>query len=91
MTEQPSSWPALLDALEEQVRRQQAALQGEAEAPPALCLPETLAGMPAGLAPRAIALLDRCRELEGRVAAEVRRRRPATRAYGSSGHELGRL
>ena len=86
-----SSWPALLDALEEQLRRQEAALRGEAEAPPAISLPDAVDAIPAELAPRAISLLDRCRELEGRVAAEARRRRPASRAYGASGHELGRL
>lgn len=86
-----SSWPALLDALEEQLRRQEAALRDEAEAPAPLSLPETVEAMPFRLAPRAISLLQRFRALEVEVAAEARRRRPANRTYGSSGHELGRL
>jgi hypothetical protein len=91
MPPQHSSWPALLDALEEQLRRQGAALRDGTEPPPPVQLPGTVGGIPAELAPRAIALLDRCRDLEALVAAETRRRRPATRSYGPGGHELGRL
>lgn len=86
---QNSSWPALLDALEEQLRRQEDALRGEAEVPPMIRLPQMVEAIPDGLAPRAMSLLDRCRALEAEVEAEVRRRSPATRAYGAQGRELG--
>ena len=88
---QHSSWPALLDALEEQLRRQEDALRGEAEAPPVLSLPQGGEAIPAGLVPRAMSLLDRCRALEAQAEVEVRRRRPAARAYGAQGRELGRF
>lgn len=86
---QNSSWPALLDTFEEQLRRQEAALRGEAEAPPMIDLPELVEAIPAGLVSRAMSLFDRCRALEAQAAVEVRRRRPAARAYGSGGRELG--
>jgi hypothetical protein len=87
-----SSWPALLDALEEQFRRQEAALRGEAEAPAGLALPTMEQPIPPGLVPRALSLLDRCRTLQDEVAVAVNRRRPPGRAYaGRQGRELGTL
>jgi hypothetical protein len=86
-----SSWPALLDSLEEQLRRQEAALRGEAEAPGELALPSPAEPFPADLAPRALSLLDWCRSLERRAAEQVNRRRPPARAYAGPGRALGRL
>ena len=87
-----SSWPALLDAFEEQLRRQEAALRGEAEAPGDLALPALEQPIPSDLAPRALSLLDRCRGLEHQAAELVNRRRPPAQAYGRpGGRELGRF
>jgi hypothetical protein len=87
-----SSWAALLDTFEEQLRRQEAALRGEAEAPGALALPLLVQPLPPDLAPRALSLLGWCRELEARAAEQVNRRRPQPRAYRGAGRlDLGRL
>ena len=86
-----SSWPALLDAFEEQLRRQEAALRNGAEAPGDLALPWLEQPIPTNLVPRAMSLLDRCRELERLAAEMVNRRRPPARAYGGGGRSLGSL
>jgi len=90
MTHAP--WPALLDTLEEQLRRQEAALRGEAVAPGDMVLPLPEHPIPPDLAPRALSLLDRCRRLEQQAAEQVNRRRPPARAYGGPGRrEYGRF
>ena len=86
-----SGWPALLDAFEEQLRRQEAALRGEAEAPGNMLLPLLEQPVPPDLAPRVLSLLDRCRQLERHTAEQVNRRRPPARAYRGQGRELGRF
>jgi len=89
MTESP--WPAVLDALEEQLRRQETALRGDSDAPGDLTLPLLEQPLPPDLAPRALSLLDRCRELQARAAEQVNRRRPPVRPYGGPGRAFGRL
>ena len=87
-----SSWPTLLDAFEEQLRRQEAALRGESEAPGDMVLPLLEQPVPPQLVPRALSLLDRCRTLQAQAAEQVNRRRPPARAYGRAGRrELGRF
>ena len=86
-----SSWPALLDAFEEQLRRQEGALRDGSEAPGDMALPAQADAIPADLVPRALSLLDRCRRLERRAAELVNRRRPPARAYGGRGRALGSL
>jgi hypothetical protein len=86
------SWPALLDSLEEQLRRQEAALRGEAEVPGELALSLLGPPLPPDLVPRALSLLDWCRSLERDAAEQVNRRRPPARAYGDPGRrDLGAL
>ena len=87
-----SSWPALLDSLEEQLRRQEAALRGEAEAPGELALSLLEQPLPPELVPRALSLLGWCRALEQRAGEQVSRRRPPVRAYRGPGRrDLGAL
>jgi len=87
-----SSWPALLDSLEEQLRRQEAALRGEADAPGELALFLLGQPIPPELVPRALSLLDWCRALEQRAGEQVSRRRPPARAYRGPGRrDLGAL
>ena len=87
-----SPWPALLDAFEEQLRRQEAALRDGAEAPGTMLLPPLEQPVPADLVPRALSLLGRCRDLERRAAELVNRRRPPARAYGGpTRREYGRF
>ncbi len=90
-----SSWPELLDAFEEQVRRQEASLRGEAEAPgdlAFLAFPAPGQPLPPELVPRALSLLHWCRSLEQRAAEQVNRRRPSAQAYHSPGRrDLGQL
>lgn len=87
-----SSWPALLDAFEEQLRRQEAALRAESEAPGDLALSLLEQPIPPELVPRALSLLDWCRTLERRAGEQVSRRRPPARAYGGPGQrDLGAL
>jgi len=90
MTKSP--WPALLDAFEEQLRRQEAALRDGAEAPGTMLLPPLEQPLPADLVPRALSLLERCRELERRTAEAVNRHRPRPRPYGGpTRREYGRF
>jgi len=87
-----SSWPALLDAFEEQLRRQEAALRDGSEAPGTMLLPLLEQRVPTELVPRVLSLLDRCRALEAKAAEKVNRRRPPARAYGRPGRrEFGRF
>ena len=86
-----SSWAALLDAFEEQLRRQEAVLRDGAEPPGDLALPLLGQPIPAGLVPRAMSLFDRCRQLEEQVAKQINRRRPPARAYGGRGASLGSI
>lgn len=85
------SWPALLDSLEEQLRRQEAALRGEAAVPGELALSLFEQPLPPELVPRALSLLDWCRALEQRAGEQVSRRRPPARAYRGPGRDLGAL
>jgi hypothetical protein len=85
------SWAALLDMFEEQLRRQEAVLRDGVEPPGDLALPLLEQPIPAGLVPRAMSLLDRCRHLEERAAGQVNRRRPPVRAYGGRGRTLGSI
>lgn len=69
MTNSPA-WSDALDTLEERLRRQDAVVRGEAPAvTPAGPLPVPDGPFPAELLPRALALLERCRNLE--VEAET--------------------
>lgn len=86
-----SSWADVLDSLEEQLRRQEAALRGEAEAPPDMALPLLDEAFPPDLVPRALSLLDRARALQRIAAEKVNRRRPTARAYGGGGRAVGDL
>ena len=86
-----SSWAALLDSFEEQLRRQEAALRGEVEAPAELTFPVMEEPIPSELTPRAVWLLERSRSLERLAAEKVNRRRPRVRAYGGSGRPVGEL
>ena len=86
-----SSWAALLDTFEQQLRRQEAVLRDGAEAPGDLALPLPEQPIPDDLVPRAMSLLDRCRRLEELAARQVNRRRPPARAYGGRGRTLGSI
>lgn len=86
-----SPWPALLDAFEEQLRRQADALRRQAEPPGNLPLPFVEQPIPADLAPRAVSLHLWCLELEREAAELVNRQRPQGRAYGRAGRTVAEL
>lgn len=79
-------WPAYLDALEERLRRQAEVVFGGGSADGIGPLPEPDGPLPAALRQRAVALLERTRELEQAAAARLAQLRPRPRAvYGGTG------
>lgn len=91
MSADHDAWADLLDAFEERLRRQEAALRGGTAPPDGMELPAPDHPLPPELRSRALALLDRSWALEAKVGREVARRRPQGQAYGRAGHDLGSL
>lgn len=84
MTPPRLPWPAYLDALEERLRRQADVVFGGGSPDGIGPLPEPDGPLPAALRDRAVALLERTRELERAATARlaVLRPRPSS-VYGS--------